>query len=48
MAGIFYVGLDYTAAEALLRARRSRNRPQLLADLQVMEFAALKELNRRD
>jgi hypothetical protein len=48
MAGIFYSGLDYGAAAVLLRARRSSNRAQLLADLQVMEFAALKGLNRRD
>jgi hypothetical protein len=48
MAGIFYVGLDYSAAEALLRARRAKNRAQLLADLRVIEYAALKGLNRRD
>lgn len=47
MAGIFYSGLDYGAAEVLLRARRAKNRAQLLADLQVMEFEALKGLNRR-
>lgn len=48
MAGMFYTGLDYAAAEALLRARRTPKRAQLLEDLRVMEFAALKGLNRRD
>lgn len=48
MAGLYYVGLDYSAAEALLRVRRAKNRPQLVADLQVIEYAALKGLNRRD
>lgn len=48
MAGIFYVGIDYTAAEALLRARRAPERAKLLADLRVMEYAALKGLNRRE
>jgi hypothetical protein len=48
MAGLYYVGLDYSAAESLLRARRAKNRVQLLADLRVIEYAALKGLNRRD
>lgn len=48
MAGIFYSGLDYAAAEALLRVRRTPKRAELLADLQVMEIAALKGLNKRD
>lgn len=48
MAGLIYHGIDYSCAEALMRARRLRDRAQLLEDLQVMEGAAKKGLNRRE
>lgn len=48
MAGLIYHGIDYASAEVMMRARRLRDRAQLLADLQVMEGAAMTELNRRE
>lgn len=40
------VGLNYAAAEAVMRIRRLRDRAHLLDGLRVMERAALRELNR--
>lgn len=48
MAGLIYHGIDYSAAQVVMRARRMRDRAQLLEDLQVMEGAVMRELNRRD
>ena len=45
---LLYVGLDYPAAEALMRARRLRNRDILFDDLRAMERAALPIMNDHD
>lgn len=44
---VIYHGLDYTAVEAAMRMRRTRDRARLFAQLQVMEAAAMSVLNRR-
>ncbi len=41
------LGLDYQGVEALMRIRRVRDRAALFDDLQIMERAALRALNRR-
>lgn len=41
------LGLDYPGVRAALRMRRVRKPQQVFADLQVMESAALKVLNRK-
>lgn len=38
-------GLDYTAAESLMRIRRIRNRGEMLDKLRVMEHAYLDEIH---
>lgn len=43
--GLIWLGLDYAAAEALMRMKRMRARDRLMSDLQVMERAALPVLN---
>lgn len=50
MAGVFWLGIDYAAAKALLDARprrAARRHPahRLLADLRVMEAAAVEVMN---
>ena len=49
-AGMRYIGLDYSAVEAVMRLREvaRADRGELFAGLRVMEAAALKALNRRD
>lgn len=44
-AGFAFLGLDYTAAKAALCGRSRRAWQRLLADLQIMERAALPILN---
>jgi len=48
MRGLIYLGLDYAATEALMRARRLRDRERLFDDLRAMERAALPGMNARD
>ena len=45
-----WLGLDYTAAEALMRIRRVKPaaRAELFADLRAMELAVLPILNKRE
>lgn len=43
--GLIWCGLDYAAAAAAVRARTLRAWQRLLADLRVMEAAALEVLN---
>lgn len=47
MAGAVWLGLDYAGVAALMQMRRvpPARRAALLADLQVMELAALAVLN---
>lgn len=47
--GAGYIGLDYTAVEAAMNMRgvKKNQRPQLFADLRVMEVAAAALLNKR-
>ena len=48
MRGVMYVGLDYAAVDARLgRALRGERREQLWEQLQVMELAAVVEMNAR-
>lgn len=44
--GVF-VGLDYTAVEALFRIYKTDNSIELFEGLQIMEIAALGALNKR-
>ena len=43
--GLCWLGIDYTAAAAALRGRSRRRFQRLLADLRIMEAAALPILN---
>ena len=43
--GLCWLGIDYTAAAAALRGRSRRRFQALLADLRIMEAAALPILN---
>ena len=43
--GLCWLGIDYTAAAAALRGRSQRRFQALLADLRIMEAAALPILN---
>ena len=43
--GLCWLGIDYTAAAAALRGRSQRRFQRLLADLRIMEAAALPILN---
>jgi D-arabinose 1-dehydrogenase-like Zn-dependent alcohol dehydrogenase len=47
--GVGYLGLDYAAVEAAMNMRgvKKHDRPQLFADLRVMEAAAATMLNKR-
>jgi hypothetical protein len=52
MAGLFWVGIDYVAADVILRHRgreekRATPAAKLLADLALMETAALPILRER-
>jgi len=49
MGAVIFVGLNYPALETLLRMRRvpRAGRDRLFAELQVMEGAARKVLNRK-
>ena len=47
MGGAVYLGLDYSAVWALMQLLDLPKRADLFADLQVMELAALRELNRK-
>lgn len=42
MAGMFWLGLDYVAVDVVLRRSKYADPDAVLADLQVMEGAALK------
>ena len=44
-AGLCWLGIDHTAAAAVLRGRSRRRFRALLADLRIMEAAALPILN---
>lgn len=44
-AGLVFLGLDYSAVEALMRMKGLKGRRKLIADLQAMEEAALPVLN---
>ena len=46
MAGV-PTGLDYTAVEAFVRLSKMEWSPQILADLQIVEGAAISELIKR-
>ena len=46
--GLCWLGIDYTAAAAALRGRSRRKFRALLADLRIMEAAALPILNAGD
>jgi hypothetical protein len=41
------VGLDYMAVESVMNILEIKDRKQMLEDLQIMEFAALRVLNER-
>lgn len=43
--GLVYLGLDYVAAEALMRMQGVKNRKDVFAGLQVMEAAAMSVFN---
>ena len=43
-----WLGLDYAAAECVMRMHKIKDMRRALAQLQVMEFAALKVLNAAD
>ncbi len=40
-----WLGLDYSAAESLMRIERVQDRPGMMRDLRIMEAAALPVLN---
>ena len=42
-----FLGLQYTAVDALMRILRIKNRAEVFQDLQVMELAALRVLNEK-
>lgn len=46
MAGLLWIGLDYTACDVI--ARRMQVPDDAFLDLKIMEGAALSELNDRD
>ncbi len=48
MAAAVHLGLDYVAAEAVMRMRRVKDRAVALEDLRAMEAAVLPLLNRRE
>jgi hypothetical protein len=43
-----YIGMNYPGVESVMRIKRSPDREALFADLQVMEFAALEVLNKKE
>ena len=47
MGGAVYLGLDYSAVCALMQLLDLPKPAELFADLQAMESAALRELNRK-
>lgn len=48
LGGSAYIGIDYTAAEAVMRMRRVKDRAAALDDLRSMEAAVLPILNKHD
>ncbi len=44
-SGAFYLGLDYTALDFLLKIEGAKDKAQVFADIQIMERAALNVLN---
>lgn len=46
MSMIEYIGLDYTACDVVLRARKAE--PQVFSDIMAMEAAALPVMNEVD
>lgn len=40
-----WIGLDYASAEAVMRMMQITDTPRALAELQVLEYAALPVLN---
>ena len=40
-------GLNYASVEAMMRIQRIKNKQELFADIQIMEFAALPILNKQ-
>ena len=47
MGGRIMSGLNYASVEAMMRIQRIKNRQELFADIQIMEFAALPILNKQ-
>lgn len=43
-----YTGMNYPGIESVMRIRRIKDRAALFEDLQVMEFAALEVLNKKE
>lgn len=47
MAGAFRTGLEYTAMDAVARASGVEMTPELFADIQTLEAAALAEWSKK-
>ena len=48
MGGMVWLGLDYSAVDVVLRRMKLADPDAVMADLQVMEGAALKVLGEKD